>query len=662
MKTSYLIIVTLFISVSSVFAQTYQLKSPDGTTEIQISLAGCLGYSVAKQGDVLIKDAQIQLNLDNQLLGDKPSLRLQKRKSVKEMLHPVVPMKFASIENHYNSLLLSFKGDYSVEFRAFNDGVAYRFLTSKKGKVKVMNEKMQLEWAEHTLCHIQQPYSFRSAYEEPYSHVKVENWLSTDDFSTLPVLVETTNDYKILISESDLKDYPCMFFKGNGSTQTSVIHPGYPLEFGLDARGKLDAVKRADYIAETSGTRSFPWRYFYIVKEDVALLENTMTARLAAPNKLNDCSWVKAGMASWDFWNGAAPYGPNINFETGFNEKTYECFIDFASKWQIPYFIMDEGWALDKNDPYTANPNVNLQRLIKYASSKNVGLILWMPWETANEHPELFAKYKEWGIKGMKIDFMNRSDQWMVNYYERIAKLAADNQLLVVFHGAFKPAGLEYEYPNVLAYEGVRGMEQMHDCLPANTVYIPFIRNAVGPMDYTPGAMVSMQPEYYAGRRPEAASVGTRAYQMALFPLFETGMQMMADSPTRYESNSECTEFMANVPVTWDETRGLQGKVGEYVAVAKRKGDKWYVSAITNDKAREIELSFDFLAENGVSYEMTLFKDGINANKNAMDYRKETHSVTARTRWSVKMARNGGWTAVISKLPVSASCYNNSNK
>lgn len=649
MKTCYLIFVGLLIYISSTFAQSYQLKSPDGSTEVQISLTNGLQYSVTKQGNVIIKDVQIGLNFDGQLLGERPSLKSQNRKSVKETISPVVPMKFSLIDNNYNSLLLSFKENYAVEFRVFNDGVAYRFITSKKGKVKVMNEKMQLEWPMETLLHIQQPYNFRTSYEEPYSHTTAEKWLVNGGISTLPILAETTSNYKILVSESDLRDYPCMFIKGNGNSVISAIHPEYPFEFGLDANGRWDAVKHADYIADTDGTRSFPWRYFYITKEDAKLLENTMTIRLASPNKIKDCSWIKPGMSSWDYWNGAAPYGPTIDFETGLNQKTYECFIDFSAKWQIPYYILDEGWALDKSDPYTANPNADLQKLIKYAHSKKVGLIIWMPWDTADKHPEVFAKYREWGVSGVKIDFMKRSDQWMVNYYERIAKLAADNQLLVVFHGAFKPAGLEYEYPNVLAYEGVRGMEQMQHCIPNNTVYIPFIRNAVGPMDYTPGAMVSMQPEYYSGKRPEAASIGTRAYQMALFPLFETGMQMMADSPTRYENNSECTEFMAGVPVTWDETIGLQGKIGEYVAVAKRKGEKWYISAITNDKAREIELSFDFLPADGGSYTITLFKDGINANRNAMDYRKEIHQVTAQTKWTVRMAHNGGWTAVINK-------------
>ena len=317
-----------------------------------------------------------------------------------------------------------------------------------------------------------------------------------------------------------------------------------------------------------------------------------------------------------------------MNFGFGFNLNTYKYYIDFAAKHGIPYILLDEGWAASTYDPYTPNPEVDVHELIRYGKEKNVGIVLWLTWLCVDRHPELFAKFHEWGVKGVKIDFMDRSDQWMVNFYERVARAAAENHILVDFHGSFKPAGLEYKYPNVLSYEGVRGMEQMQGCTPDNSLYFPFMRNAVGAMDYTPGAMISMQPEVYSGCRPNSSSIGTRAYQLALYVVFESGLQMLADNPTLYYRNEDCTRFITGVPVTWDETKVLAAEVGKYVIVAKRKAGKWYIGGITNneEKERSFSLNFDFLPE-GKQYKMTLFEDGINAGHQAMDYRKKEITV-----------------------------------
>ena len=328
--------------------------------------------------------------------------------------------------------------------------------------------------------------------------------------------------------------------------------------------------------------------------------------------------------------------------------ETYKYFIDFASKFGIPYIIMDEGWAKSTRDPYTPNPDVDLHELIRYGKEKNVGIVLWLTWLTVEKNFDLFKTFNEWGIKGVKIDFMDRSDQWMVNYYERVAQEAARHHLFVDFHGSFKPAGLEYKYPNVLSYEGVRGMEQMGGCKPENSIYLPFMRNAVGPMDYTPGAMISMQPNIYRSERPNSASIGTRAYQMALFVIFESGLQMLADNPTLYYRNEDCTRFITQVPVTGDETVVLEAKVGEYVIVAKRKGEKWFIGGMTNDKEneREFEINLDFLKD-GRTYRVTSFEDGINAGYQAMDYRMKSATMNKNQKLSVKMARNGGFAAVL---------------
>lgn len=563
-------------------------------------------------------------------------------------MKPVVPLKFSSVKNEYNELLLSFKGGYSVEFRAYNDGVAYRFVTNKKGEVDVMNEAFAINFPDNYLLHLQQPGGFKTAYEEPYTHVESKEWKQSDKMSVLPVLIDTRKQYKILISESDLSDYPCMFLRGNDENGLTSAFPKQPLEFGEDGDRSLKLVKMADYIAQTTGKRSFPWRYFVISKEDGQLVENTMTYKLATKNQLEDVSWIKPGQVSWEWWNDASPYGPDVNFVSGYNLDTYKYYIDFAAKFGISYILMDEGWAASTYDPYTPNPKVDVHELIRYGKEKNVGIVLWLTWLSVENNFDLFKTFHEWGVKGVKMDFMDRSDQWMVNFYERIAKEAAKYNLFVDFHGSFKPAGLEYKYPNVLSYEGVRGMEQMGGCYPDNSIYYPFMRNAVGPMDYTPGAMISMQPEVYSARRPNSGSIGTRAYQLALFVIFESGLQMLADNPTMYYRNEDCTRFITNVPVTWDETRAIESKVGEYVIVAKRKGNKWYIGGMTNNKEKErtFELSLDFLTKDK-SYKMTSFEDGINAGRQAMDYRMKEAAVSHGDKIKIKMARNGGFAAII---------------
>lgn len=646
MKHNLLLLLFLSITFSISAQKKAELQSPNGEIKVSLSISDKIYYTISYNNDVLLEKNHLSLNLGDETLGLNPKLSGQKANKVNEVLTPVVPLKYSSVKNQYNSLLLTFKGDYSVEFRAFDDGIAYRFITNKKGDVEVLGEDFAINFPSNYLLHLQQPGGFKTAYEEPYTHVESNEWKATDRMSVLPILIDTKKKYKILISESDLSDYPCMFLKGNGVNGVQSTFTKAPLEFGEDGDRSLKIVKEADYIAKTTGKRNFPWRYFVITKDDKQLIENTMTYRLATKSQLQDVSWIKPGQVSWEWWNEASPYGPDVNFIAGFNLDTYKYYIDFASKYGIEYIIMDEGWAKSTRDPYTPNPKVDVHELIRYGKEKNVGIILWLTWLVVENNPDIFKTFSEWGVKGVKIDFMDRSDQWMVNYYERIAKEAAKYNILVDYHGSFKPAGIEYKYPNILSYEGVRGMEQMEGCTPENSVYFPFMRNAVGPMDYTPGAMISMQPERYCGHRPNSASIGTRAYQLALFVIFESGLQMLADNPTLYYRNEDCTKFITDVPVTWDETRALEAKAGEYALIAKRKGNKWYIGGMTNNTERQLEISLDFLNA-GTSYKMTSFEDGINAGRQAMDYRRKESHIKSGDKIQIKMARNGGFAAVI---------------
>ena len=628
----------------------FELLSPNGAIKASIALEDKIYYSININNEELASNNHLALILKNETLGLNPKVTGSKTGKVKEEIKPIVPLKFSSVSNNYNYLVLNFKGDYAVEFRAFDDGIAYRFITAKKGEIEVVNEDFSVNFPEDYLLHLQQPGGFKTAYEEAYSQTAVKDWKPSDKMAVLPVLVDSKKQYKILISESDLSDYPCLFLKGTGKGITAAF-PKTPLEFGPDGDRSLKILKEANYIAKTKGTRSFPWRYFVITKEDKQLIENTMTLKLAPKSELKETAWIKPGQASWEWWNGATPYGPDVNFVSGYNLDTYKYYIDFASKFGIKYIIMDEGWANSTEDPYSPNPNVNVHELIKYGKEKNVGIVLWLTWLTVDKNRGVFKTFKEWGIAGVKIDFMDRSDQVMVNYYENVAKEAAKHQILVDFHGAFKPAGLEYKYPNVISYEGVRGMEQMDGCKPDNSLYLPFMRNAVGPMDYTPGAMISMQPEVYRSERPNSASIGTRAYQLALFVVFESGLQMLADNPTNYYREKECTDFITSVPTTWDETKALEAKAGEYAIVAKRKGTKWFIGGITNntEKQRNFKLNLDFLKA-GKSYKVTSFEDGINAGYQAMDYRKKNFTVTNAANIEVKMVKNGGWAAVLEEI------------
>ncbi len=641
-----LISVFLMLVVFSAQAKTIKIVSPDGNLRVEVETGEEIYYSVFLKDQPVFTKNRIQLRLQNEILGEKPKLKNTEKDKVSESFEPVVPLKFSEIKNEYNLLRLKFKNDFIVEFRAYNDGFAYRFVLDKPAEIEVLDEIMELNLSQNATAHLQQTNSFKTSYENPYSHLNTSEFTSETEMATLPVLLES-GKINILISESDLQDYPAIFLKGSAENQLKAVFPKTPLEFGEDGDRSLKIEKSAEYIAKTKGSRNFPWRYFVISEDDSAIVKNTMTAKLAGKPVLKNTDWIRPGQVSWEWWNGASPY--NVDFVSGFNEETYKYFIDFASEFGIPYIIMDEGWAKSTTDPYTPNPDIDLFELIEYGKKKNVDIVLWLTWLTVDRNMELFEKFHEWGIAGVKIDFMDRSDQWMVNYYEKVAKKAAEHEMFVDFHGSFKPAGLEYLYPNILSYEGVLGMEQMGRAKPENSIYFPFMRNAVGAMDYTPGAMLSMQPEFYYSRRPNSASIGTRAYQMALFVVFESGLQMLADNPTNYYKNRECTDFITSVPTTWDETVVLNAEIGKNVIVAKRKGEQWFIGGMNGtDEDQEIEINFDFLQE-GQNYKMTSFEDGINAGRQAMDYKKIEKEVNSNTNYNIKMVRNGGWAAVISQ-------------
>ena len=619
-------------------------QSPDKQTCVSVTLADKIYYDVVSNNDTLLKQSIVGMQLRNKTLGDNPVLKKKRVRNIEETVTPLFPLKYSQVENNYTLLSLDMQGGYAVDFRIYNDGVAFRMRTSLPGEIEVMQENTIFQLAENCKLVLQQPGGFKTGCEEYYSLVNSNAWKREERMSELPILI-MGQEYKILLSEFDLYSYPGLFLRGNADNSLSAIQPKNPLEYEDDGDRKQRILKEADYIAKTQGTRTFPWRYMLITREDGRLAENTMPMRLSGKCMLEDTEWIKPGQTCWD-WLNCIPYGPDVTFKGGINLDTYKYFVDFASRNGIPYIIMDEGWALSTKDPYRTNPNVNLPELIRYAKSKNVGIFVWLPWLTVEHNMELFQKFEEWGIVGTKIDFMDRQDQWMVDFYERVAKKAAEHHIMIDFHGAFHPSGLEYRYPNVLTYEGLRGMEFNGGCRPNNSIWFPFLRGAIGPMDYTPGPMICYQPEYHHGNRPFCSGVGTKVYHLAAFVLFESHLQMLMDNPSRYDMWPDCRDFITSVPVNWDETRVLVAEAGQYIVMAKRRGDKWFIGGITNDKQREVEVTLSFLPE-GKELHMTSFVDGVNADRMAMDYRMEQRTVNRNTKLSIKMSRNGGFAAAI---------------
>ena len=620
-----------------------RITSPNGQIAVELRTdADGLSWTVSRGGKAVYSEANVTVNVGGKVLGNTKVKSIRQR-TASETIRPVVPLKFSEISYSYNEATLSF-GTCQLLLRVMDNGVAHRFVLNQKGDVEIMDETFAIRPADGFTVHYQTCGSFNTSYEEPYQHKKIDEWQQDGKTATIPCLLSGADDTQLLIGESDVDDYPRLFLKAEGGAVTTTF-PKAPITWEPRGDRGETITKEADYIAKTSGKRALPWRWV-AVTDSKGIIEQTIPAQLSRRSVLEDTSWIQPGKFSWEWWNGATPFGPDVDFKAGCNYETYCYFADFAAKYGIEYVLLDEGWAKSTRDPFNGNDNLRLPDLIKYCNAKGVKLVLWLPWLTVEQNfDKLFKTYAEWGIPAVKIDFMDHADQWMVNFYKRVTAEAAKYHIIVDWHGSFTPAGLEQEYPNLVSYEGVLGLEQMGGCRPENTLFIPFIRNAVGPADFTPGGMNNMQPDKYRAGRPNSGAMGTRAFQMALYVVLESGVQMLADNPTRYYQNDDCTRYIASVPTVWDETRCLSAKAGEYLVVAKRKGQKWFVGAITNGTPRDLTLSLSFLASG--NHKLTAFKDGVNADYQAMHYNKIEQSVTSGTSLNIHLAKNGGWAAVI---------------
>jgi alpha-glucosidase len=463
----------------------------------------------------------------------------------------------------------------------------------------------------------------------------------------VPALAKTETGESVILAESDRRDYPGLWLKKRSSKSLSAVFPRVVKSGENPSEEKK--IKRETYIAETDMNRAFPWRIFSVHQNDKAILDDQTVEILSPENGNEDNSWIKPGKAAWDWWNPHNITG--VGFKTGFNTETYKYYIDFASRFKIQYIIMDEGWS-EKNNIDRPVKSIDIKELVEYARGKGVGIFLWSRWQDINRNPENMMRiFRSWGIKGVKIDFLDRDDQGMTRFCWRVAEAAYRNHILVDFHGSAYPAGIARSFPNVLTSEGVKGLEHnklSDQCTPDNDVYIPFLRMFAGPVDYTPGSMRNSGKEDFRIVFNDPSSIGTRVHQMAMYTVLESPFSMMADSPSRYMKDETCTLFIAGVPVTWDESVVLDAKMGEYVCIARKKGDVWYIGAITNGKRADIDVDLSFLERAG-AYHAEIFSDGVNASRNAEDYLHERTLVDRKSRIKIRCAPGGGWTCRISK-------------
>jgi alpha-glucosidase len=645
-RALFWIVISILCAVTLVAQSSYDLRSPDGRIEARIRTAERLRYDVLLNGRALLENCTLALDVEHQKLGLLPRVLDAKQRANDQVIKPAIRQKSAQVRDAYNELRLSIEGGYAVVFRVYNEGVAYRFDTSlPQSQAKIYGEEANWNFPGNNIVYYPQEDSFFSHNERKYLPQHLSE-IAPAFIASLPAVVDVGQGAKVAIAESDVEDYPGLWLRGTSGNGLAATFPPYPLKEELHGDRDFKVVEAADYIANTSGTRTFPWRLVGVAETDGDLLTNQLVYLLEKPSELQDTSWIKPGKVAWDWWNANNIYG--VDFKSGINTQTYKYYIDFAAKYGLQYIILDEGWYKLGN-VLEVVPEINMDELTAYAKQKNVGIILWVVWKTLDDQliPAL-DQYAKWGIKGIKVDFMQRSDQLVMNFYSKVSRATAKRKMLVDFHGDQKPASMTRTWPNLINAEGVRGLEWSKwsaETEPEHNVTLPFTRMFLGPMDYTPGAMRNASKANFAAIHGQPMALGTRCHQLAMYVVFDAPLQMLADSPSNYLREPETMEFLAPVPTEWDETKVLDARIADYVLVARRNGRDWYVGAMTDWTARDLVVDLSFLGDG--SFTMDAFQDGVNADRAASDYKKTTTRVSKTDKLKIHLAPGGGWAARI---------------
>ncbi len=645
-KKAVFVLMVLMLVGTAAAQSSYSLVSPNKQIEMKIRAGDRIQYDVLFKGTPLLQKSTFSIDIDHNTLGLQPRVKDAKTRTYDGTLEPAVRQKFAKVRENYNELRLEMEGNYAVVFRAYNEGTAYRFETSlPQDEVKVYNEEVSLNFAGDYSAYYPLEESLFSHNERKFPLFKLKE-IPPASFASLPAVVDAGNGLKVAVAESDIEDYPGLWLRGTSNNGLTATFPPYPLKEVLERDRDYRVTETADYIAVTRGTRSYPWRLLGIAEKDGDLITNQLVWLLAQPSQVQDTSWIKPGKVAWDWWNANNVYG--VDFKSGVNTQTYKYYIDFAAKYGLQYIVLDEGWYKLGNVMEVV-PEINMEDLTAYAKQKNVGVILWVVWKSLDDQFDTaLDRFQKWGIKGIKIDFMQRNDQKLINFYYKTCRETAKRHMLVDFHGGQSQITMTRTWPNMISGEGVRGMEWSKwsaESEPQHNVTLPFTRMFLGPMDYTPGAMLNATKKTFAPIHERPMAMGTRCHQLGMYVVFESPLQMLADSPSNYLREPEAMEFLAPVPTVWDETKVLDAKLGEYVLVARRNGRDWYIGALTNWTGRDLEVDLSFLPSG--SFTMEAYQDGVNADRLASDYAKTKTQVTSSKKLKITLAPGGGWAARI---------------
>ncbi|MDR3059964.1 MAG: glycoside hydrolase family 97 protein [Prevotella sp.] len=638
------IILVCILFLTSCGKENIEVVSPGSKLRVVIETKDSLSYKVLFKEKEIIKPSVIGLDVEGKILGVNPKIRTINSRSVNETIEPLYG-KFKSLSDNYNETRIDFEGDYSLIIRAYNEGVAYRFITNLGEKIIVNNEIVNVNIAHDPAVIFQETANYTS-WELMHIDYNSASAIADGKRSITPVLFTMPDNVKVVVAESDVRDYPGMYLEKN-RTGFKGDFAQYPDSTALGSWGFVSVVQRTrDYIAETNGDREFPWRVIIATDDDKELLTNELVYKLATPQVLTDVSWIKPGKAAWEWWHDAMLPGADIpSGMANRNTALYKHYIDFAAENNLEYLMIDAGWS-HIFDLSQVNPKVDIKEIINYGKSKNVGVFLWcVAMALTDKADEYLKMMHDWGAVGIKVDFFDRDDQLAMDWYETIARKAAENKLMVNFHGCSKPTGMQRMYPNIVNYEAVRGAECSKWDLTANPkhhVTFPFTRMLGGTLDYTPGAMRNCSPQLFKPLDPGLPfAQGTRCHELAMFVIYDQYLAMLCDSPSEYRKDANVMKFLSEVPVIFDNTVVLDAKVGEYVLTAKQKGDNWYIGGMTDWTARSLTVDFSFL-DKGKEYKADIYKDGDDAGLWATHYTFETQSVNSDSKIAIPLAQGGG--------------------